>query len=596
MTDHPGGLGPSLLPAPPSLASPSSASPSPAHSPMSPATEPGMPRPPVSAAAPSRTMSGEADLAALLASHGDLETAWRAGAAPADAIAEAAAAASGLDCRGIEGLGALRPAIANLSRRFLREANICPLADGAGGGLLLVADPSSSDAIKAVRMAAGEALPLAVASFEDIEVLLDGADAAAPAQSPPHAAVAPAGDPALVLEESIDTLKDLARGAPVVRLVDGLLERAVELGATDIHVETERDHLKVRLRVDGLLRAEPALPRAMAPAVLSRIKILAGLDIAERRLPQDGRANVRIGQAEADLRVAVMPTMHGETAVLRILLRDTRLLDLSRIGMGAADRASVTDLIAEPHGILIVTGPTGSGKTTTLATIIGMLNDPVRKIVTVEDPVEYQIAGVHQTQVRPAIGVTFASALRAFLRHDPDVIMVGEMRDGETAAIGIQAALTGHLVLTTLHTNSAADAVVRLVDMGVAPYLIASTLRGVVGQRLVRRLCLRCAEPGEALAPVAASLGVPDAVPPDARAMRAKGCAACGQSGYRGRVGIFEVLGVTPAIAGLVRGVPDPDAIGAAARAAGMRSMLEDGLAKVADGMTTVDEVVRIAG
>ncbi len=224
----------------------------------------------------------------------------------------------------------------------------------------------------------------------------------------------------------------------------------------------------------------------MAPAVISRVKILAGLDIAERRLPQDGRTTIRVGSVEADLRVAVMPTLYGETAVLRILVQDAHILNFGRIGIGGRDRATLEAMLAEPHGVIIVTGPTGSGKTTTLATAISLLNDPARKIVTVEDPVEYQIPGIHQTQIKPAIGLTFASALRSFLRHDPDVIMVGEMRDRETASIGIQAALTGHLVLTTLHTNSACDAVVRLADMGVEPFLIASALRGVLGQRLVR--------------------------------------------------------------------------------------------------------------
>ncbi|UOM34667.1 GspE/PulE family protein [Acuticoccus sp. I52.16.1] len=524
-----------------------------------------------------------------LAAHGDLETAWRSGAATADALAGLAADRAGLPRYDLAALEAMTPLIASLSRRYLREAHMLPLVDHQNAGVLVVADPERREAIAAVRLACGRAMATAVASFEDIELLLGRAEgAAAPAPPEPEAAV--------TLEDSIDTLQDLARGAPIVRLIDQLMERAVDLGATDIHLETERDQLRVRLRVDGQLRAEPPLARHLAPAVLSRIKILAGLDIAERRLPQDGRANIRVGQTEADLRVAIMPTMHGETAVMRILLKDNRLLDLARIGMGETDRAAVAALLAEPHGLLVVTGPTGSGKTTTLATAIAMLNDPARKIVTVEDPVEYQLAGVHQTQVRPAIGITFAHALRAFLRHDPDIIMVGEMRDRETAGIGIQAALTGHLVLTTLHTNSAADAVVRLVDLGVEPYLIASTLRGVLGQRLVRRLCPRCAAPGEPLAPIAARLGVPDAVPDAAVALVAVGCGACGQTGYRGRIAIFEVLKVDPVVRRLIREAPEPERIAAAAVAAGMTSMLADGLRKVAEGITTVEEVVRTAG
>ncbi|MFC7664869.1 GspE/PulE family protein [Methylorubrum suomiense] len=354
-----------------------------------------------------------------------------------------------------------------------------------------MADPSLVEPIQAASLALGGSVALAVLSFEEIEALFErgGGEAAAEPEEIPAE---------IAFSDDVETLQDLARGAPIVRAIDAMLERAVEQGATDIHIETGREDLRVRFRIDGHLRAQQTLAKHMAPAILSRVKILAGLDIAERRLPQDGRTNVKVGSQEADLRVAVMPTLYGETAVLRILLKDTRLLEFKRIGMSGRDQCAMESLLAEPHGILIVTGPTGSGKTTTLATAISMLNDPSRKIVTVEDPVEYQLPGIHQTQVKPQIGLTFATALRSFLRHDPDVIMVGEMRDRETAAIGIQAALTGHLVLTTLHTNTAADAVVRLADMGVEPYLIAASLRGVLGQRLVRRLCEKCKVPDPA--------------------------------------------------------------------------------------------------
>jgi general secretion pathway protein E len=398
--------------------------------------------------------------------------------------------------------------------------------------------------------------------------------------------------------ESEQTMQDLARGAPVVRIIDEILERAVSIGATDVHLETEREQLQVRMRIDGYLRKDQRLPLGMAPAVISRLKILAGLDIADRRLPQDGRSNLKIGNAEADLRVAIMPNMYGETAVLRILLRDTRLLDLDRIGMAEKDKATFKAVLAEPHGIVVVTGPTGSGKTTTLATALSMLNEPTRKIVTVEDPIEYQIAGVHQTQIKSSIGLTFAKALRSFLRHDPDIIMVGEMRDGETAGVGVQAALTGHLVLTTLHTNSASDAVVRLIDMGVEPYLLASSLRGVLGQRLVRKLCERCKAPGakasEDADRLAAARGLTVAL--GARFHHAVGCEACGQSGYRGRIGVFEVLRADEAIRATLRKDPDPAIISEMARKAGMTTMLEDGFSKAAQGLTTIDEVLRATG
>ena len=280
----------------------------------------------------------------------------------------------------------------------------------------------------------------------------------------------------------------------------------MKLSATDIHIEPARDGVRVRLRVDGLLRNHQSLPGRMARAVVSRVKILAGLNIAERRLPQDGRARVRVGEAEADLRVATMPTIHGEAVVIRILVKEARALDLMRLGMGSRDLNVFAEQLAEPHGLIVVSGPTGSGKTTTLAAALSTLNHPERKIMTIEDPIEYQIPGIHQTQVKPSIDLTFATALRSFLRHDPDVMMVGELRDRETANIGIQAALTGHLVLTTLHTNSAADSIVRLVDLGVESFLLVSALRCIVGQRLVRKLCERCRMPTERLPTAAMAL------------------------------------------------------------------------------------------
>jgi general secretion pathway protein E len=293
-----------------------------------------------------------------------------------------------------------------------------------------------------------------------------------------------------------------------------------------------------------------------------------------------------------------MPTMYGETAVLRILLKDTRLLDFGRIGLSMRDRQAIDALLAEPHGIIIVTGPTGSGKTTTLATAISALNDPSRKIMTIEDPIEYQLAGIHQTQIKPAIGLTFATALRSFLRHDPDIIMVGEMRDGETARIGIQAALTGHLVLTTLHTNTAADAVVRLVDMGIEPYLIASSLRGVIAQRLVRRLCERCRRSDQQQQQVAQELCASRDIhfPEPAQFYAPVGCSACSHTGYRGRVAIFEVLCIDDKLCSLIRQQPDPQRLVEIARTNGMTGMLDDGIAKAGRGLTSIAEVIRASG
>nr|WP_237154327.1 GspE/PulE family protein [Oryzibacter oryziterrae] len=521
---------------------------------------------------------------------------WRSGQVAAAELAQAAAAYHGLPRLDAERVAAATPRFGDLSRRFLRDNAIFPFDDGSAV-TLGVADPGRADAIDAVRLAVGFAAPLGVLSFDEIDQLFEraGADTG---EAAPATADEAGDDDTIAFTDSVEALQDLARGAPIVRIIDQMLERAIEMGATDIHLESGRDQLRVRFRVDGFLRQDQVFPRHMAAAIISRIKILASLDIAERRLPQDGRANIRIGNQEADLRVALAPTLYGETAVLRILVKDTRLLELNRVGMTARDQETFRALLAEPHGILIVTGPTGSGKTTTLATAISMINDPSVKIMTVEDPVEYQIPGVHQTQIKPAIGLDFAAALRSFLRHDPDVIMVGEMRDRETAGIGIQAALTGHLVLTTLHTNTAADAIVRLTDMGIEPYLISSTLRGVLGQRLVRRLCERCRKPDAREAQIAHEVA-------EARGYRLDpswvfhgpvGCEACGHSGYRGRIGIFEALRVDDTLRQMIRKEPDQFRIVEAARAGGMTTMLEDGLAKSGQGITSMDEVLRTTG
>jgi general secretion pathway protein E len=527
---------------------------------------------------------------------GDLESIWRSGGLPAGELADHAAAYHGLPRSSFAVVSGNPPLFQDLSRRYLREAYVFPFEAGSRV-TLAIADPGRRDAIESVRLALQRPIDMVVLSFEELELLFERAGAE-PEASDLAATATPESDGAIAFTDSVEALQDLARGAPIVRTIDQLLERALEVGATDIHMETGREQLRVRLRVDGHLRSDQSFPKHLAPAIISRIKILASLDIAERRLPQDGRANVKIGNQEADLRVAVMPTLYGETAVLRILLKDTRLLEFGRIGMTRRDQSIFEEMLAEPHGVVIVTGPTGSGKTTTLATAISVLNDPARKIVTVEDPIEYQIPGIHQTQIKPSIGLSFASALRSFLRHDPDVIMVGEMRDGETASIGIQAALTGHLVLTTLHTNTASDAIVRLADMGVEPYLIASTLRGVLGQRLVRRLCERCRKPDqreeEAARDLAASRGY--RIAPDARFHGPVGCEACGQTGYRGRVGIFEAMRVDDDLRQFIRNQPDPQKILEAARKGGMTTMLEDGLAKSARGQTTIEEVLRTTG
>jgi general secretion pathway protein E len=476
------------------------------------------------------------------------------------------------------------------SRRFLRETLIFPYQSAEGGATLALADPRDQDAIRAAQIVLGGPVTIEIASFEDIGTILterlgddDGASEGVAA-------------PQAHAEDDIDSLRDLASGAPVVRAVNDLLEKAVELRASDIHIEPFRTGLVVRMRIDGLLRIVPTPPGAPAQAVISRIKILAGLNIAERRLPQDGAARLRATQSEIDIRVATMPTQHGESAVIRLLPKDHGLLEISNLGMAAADEAKLSRMLALPHGMIVVTGPTGSGKTTTLATMLAILNQPTRKILTIEDPVEYEIPGINQSQVKPSIGLTFAAALRAFVRQDPDVIMIGEVRDAETAHIAVHAALTGHLVLTTLHTETAAAAVPRLLDLGIEGFLLKSTLRAVIAQRLVRVLCERC-KTGHKLTPAdlaadprytALGFHAGECVHEPGR------CERCGGTGYRGRNGVFEVLEMIPEVRGLIGAQTDSGTIEQAATRAGMTTMVEDAITKCRLGLTSAAEVLRV--
>jgi len=477
------------------------------------------------------------------------------------------------------------------SGRFLRETAVFPYQAPDGRFRLAVADPTDVAAVRAAEIVVGGPIEIDVASFEDIATALAerlGEDNVAP-HDIGEAARAHADD-------DIESLRDLASGAPVVRAVNDLLERAMEQRASDIHIEPFRDGLVVRMRVDGLLRAVPAPPGALPQALISRIKILAGLNIAERRLPQDGAARLRVARSEIDVRVATMPTQHGESAVIRLLPRDRGLLEIPRLGLLPGDEGKLERLLALPHGMIVVTGPTGSGKTTTLATMLSVLNESTRKILTIEDPVEYEIQGVNQSQVKPAIGLTFAAAMRAFVRQDPDVIMVGEVRDAETAHIAIHAALTGHLVLTTLHTETAAAAVPRLLDLGVEGFLLKSTLRAVIAQRLVRLLCDRCKitrrlEAADLAAdPRYAVLGfaVGETV------CEPGGCERCGGTGYRGRNGVFEVLEMVEEVRRLVTAHTDSGTIDEAARRSGMTTMVDDAVAKCRAGITSAAEVLRV--
>ena len=479
---------------------------------------------------------------------------------------------------------------ASFSPRFLREMLVFPYQSADGGAVLAVADPTDTAARRAAEIVLRADVAIKVASAEDLAIVLDqrlGGD---------DVELKGGSDPQQPREDDIESLRDLASGAPVVRAVNDLLEKAVELRASDIHIEPFQTGLVVRMRIDGLLRPVAAPVGVLPQAVISRIKIVANLNIAERRLPQDGAARLRAGRMDIDIRVAIMPMQHGESAVIRILPKDRGLLVVEKLGFSRADEVALRRLLKLPHGMIVITGPTGSGKTTTLATVLSILNEPGRKILTVEDPVEYDIPGVNQAQIKPAIGLTFAAALRSFVRQDPDVIMVGEVRDSETAHVAIHAALTGHLVLTTLHTESAAAAVPRLLDLGVEGYLLRSTLRAVVAQRLVRQLCERCKVPKTlteadfAEDPRLGALGFRTG-----ETFRAPcGCERCGNTGYRGRLGVFEILELTNDIRELIGEKTDGLKIDQTAIRAGMTTMLDDGVAKCRAGLTSPAEILRV--
>ncbi|MEL6359777.1 MAG: type II secretion system ATPase GspE [Pseudomonadota bacterium] len=408
----------------------------------------------------------------------------------------------------------------------------------------------------------------------------------------------------LALDEDGDDLSSLAEGlpttadlldsdddAPIIRLINGVISEAIKTKASDIHVEPYEKSISIRLRVDGILREILSLPARVAPALVSRVKVMARLDIAEKRIPQDGRISLALGGKTVDVRVSTLPARFGERVVMRILDREEARLDLDVLGMPADALSRFRQLLERPNGIILVTGPTGSGKTTTLYAGLALLNHPSRNILTVEDPVEYAIDGVGQTQIDPKVGMTFATGLRAILRQDPDVVMVGEIRDGETAEIAIQAALTGHLVLSTVHTNSAVGAITRLRDMGAEPFLLSSTVAGVLAQRLVRRLCPNCKEPYEPDATERRLLGLADGAP--ANVHRAVGCGRCGDTGYEGRIGLYELMVVDETMRRMIHDqVGEQDMAAHAFRSAD--TLAKCGFKHVIEGMTSIEEVLRV--
>jgi general secretion pathway protein E len=490
------------------------------------------------------------------------------------------------------------PAIAmfpeELQSAFLSAAKMIPIEDDGERVIIAMADPFNTEAVSALAFLLGRRIERAVMSQAEVAMgianLYSGAAIGAKAGADYRGAPEEEGS-----EEDVRRLEDLASEAPIIRLVHDLIARAAEMQASDIHLEPRDDGLRARLRLDGVLHILDTYPVSVKAAVTSRIKIMAQLNIAERRVPQDGRIKATVRGREIDLRVSTMPTMNGESVVMRLLDRSSVNLDFASLGFTPETRGALDQVLSEPNGIILVTGPTGSGKTTTLYTALSLLNSPQRKTFTVEDPIEYQLDGVNQIQVQPKIGLTFASILRSVLRQDPDTIMVGEIRDLETARVAIQASLTGHLVLSTVHTNSAAATITRLLDMGTESYLLASSLKAVLAQRLVRRLCGDCAAPAEpdpVLIDSIKQAGLDGAA--FGKLRRPVGCPVCRQTGFRGRTTVSEFLSVNAAVQDRLLNDGAERAIQEAAEASGMTTMFRDGVSKVLSGETTLEEVLRV--
>jgi len=510
-----------------------------------------------------------------------------------DDVLRALATQQGLPFVAAEELPSTPPLIKSLSPKYLRQYTACPIAVDASTIRVATADPTNPLLLDELRQMLGLRVALCVAPAGAILEAIERAyGASTPLQKIVEGMASPEAGADSDGEADVNQLRDMASEAPVVRLVGLLIDEAVAAEASDIHIEPYEDRLRVRYRLDGILHDRESPPRRLQAALTSRIKLMAEMNIAERRLPQDGRIRVTAGDRRIDIRVSTVPTVHGESLVMRLLDRSSVFLPFNRLGFSPKVAETFDGLIRRPHGILLVTGPTGSGKTTTLYAALDKINSPEKKIITIEDPVEYQLAGVNQIPVRPKIGLSFGTGLRHIVRQDPDVIMVGEIRDLETAEISIQAALTGHLVFSTLHTNDAPGAVTRLQDMGAEAYLVASVLNGVLAQRLVRRICAACrapyqADPGDLLA-----LGVTDAT--GVELSRGKGCDDCRGTGYRGRTGVYELFVISEETRGLILAKKPTGVIRRHAIEHGMVSLRDDGWAKARAGITTVEEILRV--
>lgn len=484
--------------------------------------------------------------------------------------------------------------LAKVPLKFLRQHGVMPLKE-KGQLLLATADPTDFQPLDELMLLYGENIPLIVSTRK---VIIDGLNHYYPLETS---------------EEMIDDLeeesdmgelsfgdideKDIlnaANDAPIIKLVNYILVQADKRGASDIHISPQEKDIRVRYRIDGVMKTVMTPPKRVQGALASRIKIMSNLNIAEKRLPQDGRIEIKISDKAIDIRVSVLPVKFGENIVMRLLDKERGFTDLEKMGFCERDMKMINDIVGNPNGIILVTGPTGSGKTTTLYSILDRLNTPDVNIVTVEDPVEYQLAGISQVQVHEKVGLTFAASLRSILRQDPDIVMIGETRDAETAQIAVQAALTGHLVLSTLHTNSAPASITRLIDMGVEPFLISSSVIGVIAQRLVRRLCNECKESYHPTQELLTTLGI-KAQASTITFYKAIGCAECEDLGYRGRVPLFEVMKMTEDISRLTMERSSTTVMRQQAHKDGMQLLVTDGINKVQQGLTSIDEVLSVA-
>jgi general secretion pathway protein E len=512
------------------------------------------------------------------------------GAVTEDDVLRVLAAQRGLRFLTAEELPFTPPVLKNLSPKYLRQYAACPIALEGSTLTVATADPNPL-LVDELRQTLALNIALCIAPRQAILEAIERTYGASTALQKIVEGMSPTdgeGD----REEDITQLRDMAFEAPVVRLVNLLIEEAVASEASDIHIEPSEDTLRVRYRIDGILYDLEAPPRRLQAAVTSRIKLMAELNIAERRLPQDGRIRMTLNTRRVDIRVSSVPTIHGESIVMRLLDRSSVFMPFDKLGFARDTSATFDRLINQPNRIVLVTGPTGSGKTTTLYAALDKINAPEKKIITIEDPVEYQLKGVNQIAVRPKIGLTFSSGLRSIVRQDPDVIMVGEIRDLETAEISVHAALTGHLVFSTLHTNDAPGAITRLQDMGVEPYLLASVLSGVLAQRLVRRICQSCRVPHAPDPADLLAIGVTDSG--GAELYRGEGCDACRKTGYKGRVGIYELFVLSEEIRSLILRKAPTSEIRRAAMDGGMLTLREDGWRKARAGQTTVEEILRV--